>query len=389
MPNENDGSGPIGDTDGTRRIAAALGAGAAPAGGAPPADGGAPVTADDAKALLQSLGLTLTRGADGKPVAVRRVKIDGEERVLTLDEVAQLAAQAGGAQSRMQKAADTMKAAKKLEQDAGQAMQVMNMIEAVKDGSQPIEARKAAAVQLGQLFGADPAEIVQAIQSDNGQGGDVGGRGKPAAAPAPITLDALPPELQELVAEARANRAQKYRGEIFGIADKAIDSDPVLGKLQGVRRQFFKELARNEVQRRVVAEQQPLSDELYLSVAQWLRTKAAAIFAGSDNSNHDGGGSGSGMSEADGLLAADEGADDLEQLLASGSPNLGGQFAASGAGLQATGSASGRLGQQTPTRTPATDGGWSGRAMSSIRRLTRALSSRQQGRANNLNADQR
>lgn len=213
------------------------------------------------------------------------ITVNGQPRTLTQEEMLNLANKGLAADEKFQEAAAMRKANEA-------ANRQYELTQRTQDASLPIPQRLAAARELALAMGADPAPIDQALAAYHAnpdavpslpaspsqpQPQGAGPHHTPTGAtvpPRPLTVDQLPPEVREELAEARTYRMERERQKIFTSVEKAVDSDAVVGTLKdageaGMKAiQTLQTLAKNEVQRRVVALGQKFGPELVAEVLQ-------------------------------------------------------------------------------------------------------------------------
>lgn len=208
-----------------------------------------------------------------------KVVVNGTERLVTQDELVKAYEKVSGADEAFRKAA-------KLREEAAQGVRVAELFGTIKDESKPVEARLQAynelAVQMGQptvtLDELQAAATTGAAPAPKGGKGSGRGAGQPET-PQPIQTTQLPPDVQQELAYSRQKRLEEAREQIFRGVEKSVDTDPEIGKIQDVAsRAKFHELAKREVQRRVVlGGLQDVTPELVAEVLQELRPLAASI----------------------------------------------------------------------------------------------------------------
>lgn len=203
------------------------------------------------------------------------IKVNGEERTMTLDELRKAAEKTGGADAKMEEAAQ-------LRKQAEEAMALKHNLDRLKESGDP---------QLLQSvmkdLGADEEvvqQVLDMVQKQQGQQGQQSQQGQEGQSgetitdengnPIYIEPDDLSPQLRKELdefkqwKEQQTERSQKkeaaeLRQEIQNKTYEGVDNDEIFGKIENdEQRQTVKDLVFKEVQRRVVADGESWPDVL-------------------------------------------------------------------------------------------------------------------------------
>jgi len=166
-----------------------------------------------------------TGGGDGdnkNKVETYTVKIDGEDRNLSIDELKTLASKSGGADQRFQAAADATKAAER-------GTRIETLVKAISKEETPSEADVR---ELAGLLEIEPAEFMQYLKegdppqkTDNKTGvADFNTEFKKQ-------MGATPAEVRATLEFSTQRHVNDARKEIREISDKAVDKDSIIGKM--------------------------------------------------------------------------------------------------------------------------------------------------------------
>jgi hypothetical protein len=169
-------------------------------------------------------------GGDSKPagdtkpkVETHAVKIDGEDKILTTEELITLASKAGGADKKFQDAATATKAAER-------GLRIEELTKKLTDDDNPTEADIR---EYSGLIGIEPTEFMQFLSKED----------PPQKGETEKTSDAdfdaefqkrlghSPAEVKAILEFSTTRHVTDARKEIRGISDKAVDKDEIIGKM--------------------------------------------------------------------------------------------------------------------------------------------------------------
>lgn len=172
-------------------------------------------------------GAAKAGGGGGAKADTHVVKIAGEERTLSTEELIELASKSAGADQVFREAAEMRKGAEK-------SIRRDELIKSISDSETINESEVR---ELAAILGVDPDEFLAELQSDDGS--------KPAK-PTKNTsnmskaeLDkyfqeefgASPAEVKAILEHSQHRHVQDARREIREISDKAVDKDSIIGKM--------------------------------------------------------------------------------------------------------------------------------------------------------------
>ena len=150
------------------------------------------------------------------------IKIDGEERNLSIEELKTLASKSGGADKRFNEAAEAKKAAER-------GIRIEELTKSISTSDNPSEADIR---EYAGLIGVDPAEFMQYLKE---------GDPDPKPASKATTSDfnkqfqevmgASPAEVKAILEFSQQRHVNDARKEIREISDKAVDKDEIIGKM--------------------------------------------------------------------------------------------------------------------------------------------------------------
>jgi hypothetical protein len=190
--------------------------------------------------------------------------VNGVKRLVTLDELRQGYEKATGADERFNQAAA-------IRQEASSGIRIQDAITTMRNESLDVNARVAAAREIATMLGTTPQEFDALVAQARTETGAASPAPAPAAAPRKLSTEDLPEDVQEVMREVNAQKLARRREEIFTSTDNAVAKDEILGKMDTDVRDTLTRMARNEVQRRVVALGQTFSPDLLKEVVQELR----------------------------------------------------------------------------------------------------------------------
>lgn len=211
-----------------------------------------------------------------------KIKVNGQERLVTQDELLKMAEKSGGAEEAFRRAAEA-------EKNAAQALHLQTLLQASRDASKTIDQRVDAMSEIAILQGEDPAIVAQQaaelkVQLAGGatppSKGNKGNGAEPVP-PKPLTLADQPAEVQEAVAAVREQKLAAHRQKIYEVTQNSVEADQIVATLNAEDKAYLVQQAKNEVQRRVVAEGEGFGPELVAAVIQGLRPLASKLLAAS------------------------------------------------------------------------------------------------------------
>ena len=268
------------------------------------------------------------------------VKVGGVTRLVTAEELVKGYEKAGGADETFRKASD-------LRKQNAEAIQMYDLVQKTKDESATIQDRMQATQQLAVMFGQSPEEAAQAVEEIAKQNAGMDTGAGQAEEPPAFDTSRLPPAIQDDLRFAHEQRLAQTRNKIWDSVENSVDKDGVLGKLGAEDRIVLKELAKEKVKSRVVADGEEFGPDMVVAVLQELRPVGARFGKPQTSS----------MSAQDAAIAglSPEQRAAVANALGGGGYSLGGATAA--AGLQADVSGPQRGQGQGPQNAGATAGG--------------------------------
>ena len=152
------------------------------------------------------------------------VKINGEDRSLTLTELKDLASKAGGADAKFQDAADLTKKAET-------GIRIGELMKSINAAENP---DKKEVQELAVLFEVDPQELLAGVKKppQSGDKGDKGG--KKTDLTKEQIAEALGIDVDDLKATLEYSKQRHVadaRKELRELSDKAVDKDEIFGKI--------------------------------------------------------------------------------------------------------------------------------------------------------------
>ncbi len=155
-------------------------------------------------------------------VETHTVKIDGEDRNLSLDELKELASKAGGADKRFQEASEATKAAE-------HGIRVETLVKTISGTDSPSEADVR---ELAGLLEIDPKEFMQTLkEGDPPQSGPEKETSPDFEAEFKKQMGSSPAEVRAILEHSSTRHVSDARKEIREISDKAVDKDEIIGKM--------------------------------------------------------------------------------------------------------------------------------------------------------------
>jgi len=151
------------------------------------------------------------------------VKIDGEERSLSLDELKTLASKSAGADKRFNEAAEIAKTAER-------GIRIEALVKTISGTESPSDADVR---ELAGLLEIDPKDFLQQLHKEQ----DSSVKDTKKAADYDFNTEfekvmgAKPAEVRAILEHSQNRHVQAARKEIREISDKAVDKDEILGKM--------------------------------------------------------------------------------------------------------------------------------------------------------------
>jgi len=148
------------------------------------------------------------------------VKIDGEERNLTIEEMKTLASKSAGADKRFNEAAAATKAAER-------GTRIETLVKSISTNDNPSEADVR---ELAGLLEIDPTEFMQYLNEEPPQKSDKKGSND-FSEQFKKEFGASPAEVKAILEYSQQRHVNDARKEIREISDKAVDKDEIIGKM--------------------------------------------------------------------------------------------------------------------------------------------------------------
>ena len=148
------------------------------------------------------------------------VKIDGEERNLTIEEMKTLASKSAGADKRFNEAAAATKAAER-------GTRIETLVKSISGKDDPSEADVR---ELAGLLEIDPTEFMQYLNEEPPQKSDKKGSND-FSEQFKKEFGASPAEVKAILEYSQQRHVNDARKEIREISDKAVDKDEIIGKM--------------------------------------------------------------------------------------------------------------------------------------------------------------
>lgn len=213
------------------------------------------------------------QSGDPKPEGPQtyEIKVNGEARQVTLEEMTKLAEKAGGADAKFQEAS-------KLHKEAQRGIRIDGLLGRMRDAE--YEPDDADITELATMIGVSPEEFMAQLKAD---GGDKGGAGdKNAQAPSVDFEKELqerfgrsPAEVKSILEMAYNREIEGARSQIRSETDKDVDKDEFFGKMKigkdgESRAAAIREMVAEDVFRRI-ASGEPYGPELRAASIQKVR----------------------------------------------------------------------------------------------------------------------
>ncbi len=200
------------------------------------------------------------------------VKIDGEDRNLSIDELKTLASKSGGADKRFNDAATATKTAER-------GLRIETLVEAITGEDAPLEAD---VKELAGLLKIEPAEFMASLKE-----GDPDPKTTPKTTSADFNAEfqkvmgASPAEVKAVLDFSQQRHVNDARKEIREISDKAVDKDEIIDKM--IVGEDSKEILTED--KNMVAEDvlrkiqdgKPFGAELVTATVQMVRSKLTKL----------------------------------------------------------------------------------------------------------------
>ncbi len=160
--------------------------------------------------------------ASNKPETYQ-VKIDGEDRSLSLDEIKELASKSGGADKRFNEAAEASKAAER-------GIRVETLVKVISGTEKPSDADIR---ELAGLLEINPQDFMNQLHQD----ADPAPKGTKKDTDMDFNakfqeaMGATPAEVRAILEFSQTRHVGSARQEIREISDKAVDKDEIFGKM--------------------------------------------------------------------------------------------------------------------------------------------------------------
>jgi hypothetical protein len=193
------------------------------------------------------------------------LKIGGEVRSLTLDELKTYASKAAGAEAKFEEAANMRK-------QAEQATKLMSALDTIKEG--PGDRQQQAMVEACNILGVNMSEL-QSLTNDPKA---PSGTPSPTTPPAEIKLEQLPEKARKAIDAAEKAELVEIRKDIEETTKKGIDNDEALDKMVGgvkdnpELQEVLYEMAIDEVQNAIVVRGEEFGPDMIKSVVQKVRS---------------------------------------------------------------------------------------------------------------------
>jgi len=200
------------------------------------------------------------------------LKISGEERQVTLDEMKEMASRSGGADKKFRDAAESLKKAEKWGT-------VGDLFTKISDPNNPPAKEEVA--QLAALLGLDPKALLSILAEEEGNNENTGSKNKGKEKPAgdkKLDVKDLPDEVQAVLQGAKKSQIEAAIAEVKSDVGEALDKDEIIGKMvvagddtSGLKN-ALSEMIFEDVQRRILAGEQ-YGPELVKTSVQKARTR--------------------------------------------------------------------------------------------------------------------
>ena len=200
------------------------------------------------------------------------VKIDGEDRNLSIDELKNLASKSGGADKRFTEAAAATKAAER-------GTRIETLVKSISNNDAPAEADVR---ELAGLLEIEPAEFMQYLkEGDPPQKADKKTTGTDFNAEFQKQMGATPAEVRAVLEHSQQRHVNDARQEIREISDKAVDKDEIIGKMivgddKDEVVAAVKDMVAEDVLRKI-QDGKPFGAELVTASVQMVRSKLTKL----------------------------------------------------------------------------------------------------------------
>jgi hypothetical protein len=163
------------------------------------------------------------KAAEDKTPTTHKVKIDGEEKEMTLEELKEAASKSAGADKRFRDAAQ-------MKEDAKKGIELKAAFEKVNSGEfDATDVRK-----LAELTGQDPDAAVASYNAELKKNADDKNKTTEdpyLQGPKKVKLEDLPEEWQEVLKTAKESQIGDAEEKIQEMVASAVDKDEILGKI--------------------------------------------------------------------------------------------------------------------------------------------------------------
>lgn len=157
------------------------------------------------------------------------IKVNGQERQVTMDEALQLATEAAGAQAKFAEAAEMRKQAER-------GLRITSLMEAMNDNPSDDDVK-----ELAALLGVDAGEYMEHLNDQDPPQGEPK-RGAQKTNPAEVSEESLKAAMQKMLgmpvedaqailADSNTQRIQRAKDFIQNEAYNAVEKDAVIGKM--------------------------------------------------------------------------------------------------------------------------------------------------------------
>jgi hypothetical protein len=154
--------------------------------------------------------------------------VDGEKKVVTIDEMRDLAQKSAGADKRFQEASE-------LRKQAEDGLRMKTLVDRLSDGSHT--PTSAEITELAGMIGVDPAEFAEYLASEEEDAAPAKGKSNPAEG-LKLTkeqiIEALgfdPAEAKAVLDYSHQRHVEDARKQIRDFSDQAVDKDEIFGKM--------------------------------------------------------------------------------------------------------------------------------------------------------------
>lgn len=169
-----------------------------------------------AKAAADAAADAAAATAKTKDPETYEIKVDGEIKHMTLEEMKELASKAGGADERFREAS-------KLREEAKVGVELKKAFEKINSG----EFDESDVRKLAELTGQDPDEAATIFKTEKAKA-----KGTTSTTPKQkIALEDLPDDIRQIIETAKQDQISAAEREINNIVRSAVDKDEILGKI--------------------------------------------------------------------------------------------------------------------------------------------------------------